>query len=149
MVNPYAILLFLGEHRYLSNFYVSPITLNGIIYTTVEHFFQSEKTNDPKQKDKIINAPYARQAKIWGRTITLREDWDDVKLEVMRLGVHLKFQQSRVLKKKLISTGDAILIEGNYWHDNFWGICFCSACCDTASGQNNLGKILMNLRESL
>jgi len=149
MAEPYAVLRFIGDYRFLSNFYASPITLDGVIYLTVEHYFQSQKTNVKSEKERIINAAYARQAKMWGRSVTLRDDWDDVKLGAMRLGVYLKFHQSRVLKKKLVSTGNSILIEGNDWHDNFWGICFCNTCHDNTPGQNHLGKILMSLRESL
>ena len=53
-----------------------------------------------------------------------------------------KFTQNEELKKKLIDTGDATLIEGNTWNDTFWGVC-------NGVGENNLGKILMKIREEL
>jgi hypothetical protein len=40
-----------------------------------------------------------------------------------------------------------MLIEGNWWHDNFYGSCTCNKCVN--KGENNLGKILMKIREEL
>lgn len=54
----------------------------------------------------------------------------------------------KILKKKLLETGDAELIEGNYWHDNTWGQCYCPRCKNKI-GENHLGKLLMKIRESL
>jgi len=48
----------------------------------------------------------------------------------------------------LLATLDAELIEGNAWHDNFWGDCFCEKCRDI-EGLNVLGNILMRIREEL
>ena len=45
------------------------------------------------------------------------------------------------------TTGDAELIEGNTWHDNYWGVCSCSKC--NGRGKNRLGKLLMKVREEL
>ena len=38
------------------------------------------------------------------------------------------------------------LIEGNTWSDNFWGDCHCPKCRGI-KGENNLGKLLMKIRE--
>ena len=51
------------------------------------------------------------------------------------------------LKEKLLATGDEELVEGNFWHDNFWGVCSCSKCGN--KGQNKLGKLLMQVREEI
>ena len=52
------------------------------------------------------------------------------------------------LMQRLLNTKDAYLIEGNQWHDNFWGICIKSDCpkCQDSIGHNNLGLLLMELR---
>ena len=52
------------------------------------------------------------------------------------------------LREKLLATKDAELIEGNWWHDNFWGNCLCSKCKDI-QGKNMLGKLLMKEREQI
>jgi predicted NAD-dependent protein-ADP-ribosyltransferase YbiA (DUF1768 family) len=64
----------------------------------------------------------------------------------MLWGVREKFKQED-LKQMLLDTGDQELIEGNFWHDNFFGVCSCGACL--GKGQNNLGKILMKIREEV
>ena len=51
------------------------------------------------------------------------------------------------LKRMLIETGDEELIEGNNWHDNFFGSCYCDRCGN--KGENNLGKILMKIRNNI
>lgn len=48
----------------------------------------------------------------------------------------------------LLSTGDEYLIEGNFWHDNFWGDCRCRKCKDK-EGENRLGLLTMKVRDSL
>ena len=53
-----------------------------------------------------------------------------------------KFTRNTELAQWLRLTGDQELIEGNYWHDTFWGIC-------DNKGENNLGKILMRVRTEL
>ena len=57
--------------------------------------------------------------------------------------LRLKFAQP-YLRDLLIATGEQKLIEGNYWHDNFWGSCSCEKCGD--KGENHLGRLLMKLR---
>lgn len=43
------------------------------------------------------------------------------------------------LQQRLLDTGSEELVEGNTWGDVYWGVC-------DGKGQNNLGKILMDLR---
>jgi hypothetical protein len=59
-----------------------------------------------------------------------------------------KFGQDEALGDRLLSTGDSLLIEGNYWHDNYWGRCTCSKC-QSEIGLNQLGEVLMYVREFL
>lgn len=55
-----------------------------------------------------------------------------------------KFTRNPDLRKKLLETGNEELIEGNWWHDTYWGVDI-----KTGKGQNKLGKILMKVREEL
>jgi ribA/ribD-fused uncharacterized protein len=139
---------FTYKYRFLSNFHPSRIVYERISYPTVEHAYQAAKSNDPKFREMISKIPVnkAGKAKREGRKVRLRPEWDDVFcVEVMEELLRLKFEDKK-LKQKLLDTGDKKLIEGNYWHDNFYGDCNCSNCEDTF-GYNVLGKLLMKLRK--
>lgn len=139
---------FKDEHRWLSNFAVSPIIISGIKYRTVEHFYQASKTIKLDESRSIITLPTPGEAKRAGRELTIREDWDLIKVSVMTIGTYSKYTQNEDFKLKLIETGNAKIIEFNTWHDNFWGQCTCQKCEKTA-GENNLGKIIMQVRKDL
>ena len=72
----------------------------------------------------------------------IRADWENVKLRVMYDIVKAKFLQNEKLQAKLLATRDRMLIEGNDWGDTFWGMV-------DGEGENNLGKILMRVREEI
>lgn len=130
-----------GEYAFLSNFYESPMTIQGITYPTNEHFFQAMKTLDPSERKKIASAQTPGQAKRLGRQVKLRWDWEGVKEDVMLIGLRYKFSNPD-LKEKLLATGNEELVEGNWWGDQYWGVC-------DGIGKNKLGKLLMKVREEL
>ena len=139
---------FTGKYYFLSNFSNSYIyDEKGIEYPTVEHYFQAAKTFNTQKRQEIAAAPTPGKAKWLGRRVNLRPDWNDVKTDVMRSALRIKFSQP-YLREKLLETGDAELIEGNWWHDNFYGDCHCEKCKNIA-GENRLGKLLMEIREDL
>lgn len=137
---------FEGEYAFLSNFYFSPMIIDNVVYTTNEHFFQAMKSLNPKERQAITLAPTPGKAKRLGRKVSLRKDWEDIKEEVMLIGLRHKFSNPD-LRSKLLATGSEELIEGTTWHDNYWGICNCEAC--GGQGKNRLGKLLMQVREEL
>lgn len=132
---------FAGPYRFLSNFWSSAVVLDGHSYRTVEHAFQAAKTNDEDARRRIRNEHDAAAAKRKGRSVDLREDWEEVKLDVMEGLLRQKFG-TEPLKSKLLKTGKATLIEGNWWGDKYWGVC-------DGKGENHLGKLLMKIREEL
>ena len=131
------------DYHFLSNFFECDFSFMGVVYKSVEHYFQAAKAVNEKSAQKIIDAKTPADAKSFGRGIVIRKDWEDIKIDVMRFALKLKFQD-QVLKELLLETGDAILEEQNYWHDTEWGIDE-----TTGQGENWLGKLLMELRESL
>ena len=142
---------FEGEYEFLSNFYPSKIIYDiddgHIIYApTVEHAFQAAKTINWLEEPDILTAPTPGKAKRLGRKCELRKDWEEVKDNVMRKFLCKKFAIPE-LRQKLLDTGDAYLIEGNYWHDNHFGICYCEKC--KGKGENILGQLLMDIREEI
>jgi ribA/ribD-fused uncharacterized protein len=132
---------FEDEYDWLSNFYK-----NGNA-PTVEHLYQADKTLDKKWKQKIMSAPKPGKAKRLGKKAPLRPGWDSERLEVMHKFVKAKFQDP-ILQDLLIKTYPRTLIEGNYWHDNFFGDCYCEDC-KNKEGLNMLGFILTRVRSEL
>lgn len=133
---------FRGRYDFLSNFYLSPFTLDGHVYPTVEHAFQVAKTLDPKMQAMIRNAPTPAAVKQMGRLATLRPDWEDVKNDVMLDLLRVKFRPVSGLSTALLDTGDEELVEGNTWGDTYWGVC-------NGRGDNWLGVLLMMVREEI
>lgn len=131
--------VFRGDNAFLSNFYIAPVFYQGIRFENNEAAFQAAKCPE-RMYDFYGLTP--RDAKRLGRSVELRPDWDTVKYEVMYRICKAKFLQNPDLACKLIDTGDAELIEGNTWGDQVWGIC-------NGVGENNLGKILMRIRDEL
>lgn len=136
---------FKGEYAFLSNMASVPIRYMLLNFTCTEAAYNAAKCDDLKDQQQFVGLN-GYQAKKLGRTIRLRSGWHEAKLKVMHDLLWLKFTQ-QPFKSQLLATGDAILIEGNYWHDNFWGSCTCPRCNN--QGANNLGKLLMQIRETL
>ncbi len=134
---------FREEYSFLSNFYPSPFYLAGSRYLTGEHAFQSMKTKNVSERALIQMQRSPSDAKRAGRKVTLRDDWETIKVYVMYKVVFEKFNQNPALMNLLISTGDAKLYEVNTWGDTYWGV-------DTkGNGLNHLGEILMRVRYEL
>jgi len=134
---------FSGQFEFLCNFYKQEFEFEGRVYPSSEHAFQAAKTSQEHEKDGIAGAFTPGLAKKLGRRVKLREDWNEVKNDVMYQVLKAKFSDKN-LRQKLIDTGDMELIEGNTWGDCYWGVDI-----NSGVGENNLGKILMRLREEL
>ena len=128
-------------HRFLSNHYPSPFTIDAVTYATVEHWYQSSKVLDPEERRRVIEAPTPLAAKERVKEVTIRSDWDDLKLDVMKRGAMEKFRQNRDLAERLVATGDAELVHHSDWSDVFWAV------DRKHGGLNHMGRILMELRD--
>lgn len=139
-----AITRFSGEYEFLSNFYPCTIVHQGITYRSVEAAYQASKTLNLRTR-QTFSSMTASQAKQAGKKLMLRPDWEQVKVRVMESLLWQKFSPDGAfamytkLGLKLIATDPAELIEGNTWGDCFWGRV-------DGQGRNELGKILMNIR---
>jgi len=138
---------FTGDFEYLSNFSAHGFReINGACWKTNEHFYQAAKTAHPEWRKKIYDAKAPALAKELGQLAPIIGKWETRKLAVMMRGLIYKFSQHDVIREKLFSLDGYRLIEGNTWHDNFWGDCRCKKC-EKIPGLNNLGGMLMILIE--
>ena len=138
---------FRGKYDFLSNFYPCAIIHDGFEYKSLEAAFQAAKCDNLSERLKF-QCLKPEEAKKLGKKIILRSDWETKKLFILRELIKLKFIGNPDLLNRLLETGDAMLIENNIWHDNFYGNCTCNRC-QNITGFNYLGAALMQLRDQL
>lgn len=137
---------FHDTHYFLSNFFIAPMTVDGKLFQTNEHFFQASKASDEETFEVIRLLKTASQTKRMGREIRMKKNWENIKNEVMLRGLRAKFTLLD-MRQQLLDTGNATLIEGNNWHDQYWGRCDCSN--HGGVGENWLGRLLMQVRDEI
>lgn len=131
-----------GIYSAFSNFSNHPVTINNKYYPTTEHYFQSQKfISEPEYMELIRVSATPSIAKKLGssRNHKLREDWNNVKEDIMLIALRAKFTQHAELKQLLLSTGDKILVEHTK-NDKYWGD------GGDGTGLNRLGHCLMIIR---
>lgn len=138
---------FQGKYRFLSNFFPALVWMEGYPYTSVEHAYQASKTDVKKERSDIRNMVSSGEAKLYGRHVKLREDWEAKKELIMEELLRQKFRWPE-MRSLLVNTDPEFLVEGNTWHDNFWGVCLCGRC-ESSEGLNKLGKLLMKIRQEM
>jgi len=130
------------SYGYLSNFYFAKFKVDGFIYKTVEHFYQSKKFVKKEHQKQVLQCSLASDARRLGKQLPMREIFDVIKDYVMYQGVYEKFKQNPLLAQKLKYTETSHIIENSPW-DNYWG------SGKTGKGLNKLGQILMLVRSRL
>ena len=132
-----------GEFGWLSTFSADPIEIDGVVWPTVEHFFQAQKFADPDYRNVIRHSPSPADAKRFGRSESNRvDDWTNIREAVMRKVLRAKFNQHPKLKAKLLETACRSIQESAI-DDDYWGT------GAHGSGANRLGVLLENIREEL
>jgi len=132
---------FRDKYAFLSNFYPVPVVYDGLLYQCSEGAYQAAKSMDLMERIKFVSLNGWKSKKL-GKSIKLRDDWDKVRIGIMCTIVLDKFERNPNLREMLINTSSSTLVEYNYWHDTFWGVC-------DGIGANHLGIILMEVRELL
>ena len=148
---------FEGEHAFtaLSNFYEGePLTIPHVSkkpFATGEHAYAAMKTLDADIFELVRTADSPGEAKYLGQNLRLRPDWEEVKYDAMLAVLRSKFTLDREEGRVLLSTRDALLIEGTHWKDQVWGVDLrdYSAPANHAPGRNWLGTLLMARRAEL
>ena len=138
---------FSGPFKFLSNFFWSELSFEGLTYPSVEHAFQAAKLPEDQQRKSwgFTNPTLSfGEAKRLGRQVPLRDDWKEIREEVMAECLRAKFETPQ-LREKLLLTGDRELIDGHSGSpDLIWGYHIPSK-----KGENRLGILLMELRYEL
>lgn len=132
------------EYGDFCNYSSHGFELDGKYWPTVEHYFQSQKFVGTEYEETIRRARTPGDAKSLGRSqaIPIRSDWESVKEQVMFRAVLRKFEAHKDIRDRLLQTENEELVEsapGDY----YWG------CGADGTGQNRLGKILMDVRAHL
>lgn len=129
-----------GDYEFLAMTYNHPITVDGLTYTNAEAAFWAQRIADKNARVKLtrLSPMKARAKALQAYPI---DDWDEIKDDILKHILEIKFSDD-VLKKKLLDTGSMKILNNNTYRDEYYGIY-------NGKGKNILGKMIMNLRESL
>ncbi|WP_325894894.1 NADAR family protein [Grimontia sp. NTOU-MAR1] len=128
-------------YGFLSNFYLAPIEVDGERWLTTEHFYHAQKFTDRQLQRQMQAVKTPCEAFKLSRELEqfVRDDWMEVRYDIMHFAVMEKFLQNQNLCQLLVETAPATLIE-NSPCDSYWGI------GERKDGANKLGIILMSVR---
>lgn len=132
---------FTGEYDYLANTYNVNLMVDGISYTNAESAFWAQRIKNVKSRRKLSELSGVK-AKAKANNTEPIHDWESKKDKIMKKILTIKFSSSKELKKKLLDTGDAKLLNNVTYRDEYWGIHY-------GVGKNRLGEILMEVRNEL
>ncbi len=138
---------FFGPYRFLSNFWPAKVFLNDVEYSSVELAYQAAKWKPQNREyfqtcSELESIDYNRKNIPDGYS---KEDWKTKNFEIMKGLVYQKFDPKLNPEntKMLLDTDEKLLEEMNWWNDLYWGT------NKNGEGQNNLGKLLMSIRNNL
>lgn len=148
---------FWGFRDYLSNHYACTFESEGVIFNCSEQYYMMKKAEyfgDTAAVEYIMNTTDPRIQKRWGRKVKGFSEvrWKKVRREIMYQALKLKFSQNSLLKERLLQTSNILCEASKY--DEFWGCGHAKTepearSCRHWRGQNVLGYLLMELRETL
>lgn len=150
--------MILFNNGYLSNWYHSTFTINGICYDSIEQYMMYQKAltfNDMETAEKILKTKNFREVKNLGRQVKNYNDtiWNGIRQIVVYEGLLAKFSQNEDIKNQLLNTGNEVLVECSAT-DKIWAISLTIDNVDSKDitkwkGQNLLGFSLMKVRDKL
>ncbi|TGD73407.1 NADAR family protein [Mangrovimicrobium sediminis] len=113
-------------------------------WPSVEHYYQAMKFESEEAREAVRAADHPKKARKLGRSRRrkLRGDWSEVKRVYMTRALYTKCKAWPEVARKLLATGERRLVE-NSQYDYYWG------CGRDRRGDNNYGKVLMNVRAKL
>ncbi|MDJ0553973.1 MAG: NADAR family protein [Microcoleaceae cyanobacterium MO_207.B10] len=134
----------LSRYGCFSNCSPHGFELDGYLWATSEHYFQAQKFAGTPDADavRLAETPGAAANMGGDDNKPLRSDWEQIKYEIMRKAVLRKFESNADIREILLSTGDEEIVNKSPV-DLYWGR------RKDGTGENKLGKILMEVREIL
>ncbi len=112
----------------------------SLIYPYSENAYQAAKFQDITIRSQFVEIDFKKAIQLaWELKSKIRDDWEERKLWEMERVLRIKFADP-FLKSRLLATSSKYLEETNHWKDTYWGVC-------NGIGENNLGKILMKIRQ--
>lgn len=135
------------KYACFNNSYEAPVMYDCITYKSSEAALQAQKTFEITERMEFAKLS-ADEARKKGKSIKLRDDWQDIKYDVMCNILYVKFKQNKGLMDILLETGSEPLVaDMSHIHDMEWGTCFCRK--HGGKGKNLLGKALEEVRSKL
>lgn len=145
-------------NKCLSQWYMADFYVGHIKYCCMEQYMMSKKAllfGDKEINEEIMKSSSQGEIKALGRKIRgfKEEIWSQFKRPIILTGNYYKFCQLENLRKFLMGTGDAMLVEASPY-DRIWGIGMgaeeAGQCgIDKWKGENLLGFALMEVRDEL
>ena len=104
------------DNGYLSNWYPSPFTVDGVAFSSMEQFMMYRKAicfGDEAVAAQILSTSDVAKIKSLGRQVSNYDEsmWNGIRQIVVCEGLLAKFSQNDELKAKLKATGNAVLAE--------------------------------------
>lgn len=128
-----------------------PLQVNGVRILTAEALYQACRFPlMPEVQREIIgqHSPMTAKMKSKPHRKYTRPDWDDVRFKIMRWCLRVKLAQNySEFGRLLLATQDRPIVEQSR-KDDYWGAKVAEDD-ETLTGQNVLGRLLMELRERL
>ena len=143
----------------LSNFGKCTVNMGPLTFPSSEHAYQFRACEEHIRADLaelIYKAETPKEAKAIAAEIKspdMNSKWNLMKCDVMREVLVAKMNSNDEFRKQLLKTGDSILVEASST-DAYWGSGLSYSLTTTTHpdffpGENQLGKLLMELRDIL
>jgi predicted NAD-dependent protein-ADP-ribosyltransferase YbiA (DUF1768 family) len=139
-----------GENDFLAPAFPCTVYVpeDPVPYPSFEHALLATKFKVEDKRIEVRAMPLIRDVKRLiskekNKSSTIHGDWTDRCIQIAESLLLDKFIRNKALRDRLMKTGRRSLIFQNDFGDMYWGV------DDQQKGQNNLGKLLEKVRQSI
>ena len=136
---------FTGYFDFMHNNFQTPVYYEGILYPSVTHAYHAARSTDERTRRAILNSETFQILGNIAIRIEDPPDWQEKKVKIMEQLLRDKFRRSKELQEKLRTTEHRELVmtyQEKKKNNLYWGVV-------KGKGQNQLGRILMRIRDDL